>query len=165
MSSDTDFTKPLIVSGCFDGFRTDCSGPPSIFYMTLSGDVSCALSDADTVADSQIRAGGITTGSSCKTVAGTITSTTAGTKTQITVTGTNRSVVATIPLTGLTPSAFYDIDININRYTAGGGGLVDAIVVTVNFAATGASEDLDYDVPVNTDYDYEFVSAENLVPA
>jgi hypothetical protein len=50
----------------------------------------------------------------------------------------------------------YELDILVNRYTAGGGSLVDQITVTVAFTAEATSENYVYDVPVNTDYDYEF---------
>lgn len=93
----------------------------------------------------------------CKTTAGIIGSTTAFSIGQISITGTT-SVQATIPLTGLVIGESYELDILVNRYTAGGGGLVDQITVTVEFTAEATSENYIYDVPVNTDFDYEYDS-------
>lgn len=107
-------------------------------------------------------------GSLCKTTAGSIGSATACPNSlcddALSITGTT-TVTVTIPLTGLTIGADYEIDIILNRYTAGGGAFVDTITDTVAFTAGAAAEDLTYEVPVNTDYDYEFDSAENLVSA
>ena len=69
------------------------------------------------------------------------------------------SVVATIPLSGLTVGVDYTVTIALDRYTAGGGAYVDSITDEVTFTAGATTEDLEYDVPVNTDYDYEITGA------
>jgi hypothetical protein len=51
------------------------------------------------------------------------------------------------------------------RYVAGGGAYVDTgLTDEVTFTASGATEDIEYHVPVNTDYDYE-VDAANVTIA
>jgi hypothetical protein len=47
------------------------------------------------------------------------------------------------------------VTVKINRYTAGGGSYVDFVYDTIEFTSSGTTEDIEYDVPVNTDYDYE----------
>lgn len=140
-----------------------CEEDPPGISSSASGSALEVLTTFDSVAAALAR-GTPTVGSSCKTTAGTIGSTTAQSTTNISITSTT-AVTVTIPLSGLTPAADYTIDININRYSAGGGSFVDSIVDTVSFTAGAASEDLTYEVPVNTDYDYEFSSATNLVAA
>lgn len=93
-------------------------------------------------------------GVSCKTTYGAAGTTTAGVSTQISITGP-RSVVATIPCSGLTNGTDYVVTVKINRYTSGGGSYVDFIYDTIEFTAGADTEDIEYDVPVNTDYDYE----------
>lgn len=139
----TDYSKAL-------------SSPAATCVFTT--DLAESISFPDTV-DAALSRGSPSNGTLCKTTAGTIGSTSALSTTQIAITGTT-SVVATIPLTGLTIGADYSIDILVNRYTAAGGAFVDQITVTVAFTASATSEDYDYDVPVNTDYDYEFDSVD-----
>jgi hypothetical protein len=97
-------------------------------------------------------------GSSCKTTAGTIGTTSAGSETAIAITDT-RAVRATIPLTGLTIGIEYTVTIDLDRYTAGGGAYVDSITDSITFTAGATTESLEYDVPINTDYDYEITGA------
>jgi hypothetical protein len=106
----------------------------------------------DTV-DAALDRGSPTVASDCKTTAAAVGSSTAYIGTT-TVTSA-RSVVATIPIVGLTPSTDYIVTVKINRYTAGGGSYVDFIYDTIEFTAGATDEDITYDVPVNTDYDYE----------
>jgi hypothetical protein len=51
------------------------------------------------------------------------------------------------------------VTVEIDRYTAGGGSYVDTITDDITFTASGTTEDIDYDVEVNTTYDFEFVGA------
>jgi hypothetical protein len=104
--------------------------------------------------DAALARGGVATGSNCRTTSGSIGTTSVLSTTAIFVTGP-RSVVATIPITGLTNGVDYIVTVKINRYTAGGGSYVDYIYDTIEFTAGATSEDIEYDVPVNTDYDYE----------
>lgn len=137
-----------------------CSGC-DIYEETAS--INCAgsfthtRSNFDTVHDALGR-GSPTVGTNCKTTAGTIGTTSAGSATQLSITGT-RSVRATIPLSGLTIGVDYTVTIEIDRYGAGGGSYVDTITEDITFTAASTSESIEYDVPVNTDYDYEFVGA------
>lgn len=124
----------------------------------------CYATSFDTVA-AALERGGVGTGSSCRTTTGTIGTTSARSTTALAVTGP-RSVVATIPITGLTASTDYIVTVKINRYTAGGGSYVDFVYDTIEFTAGGTTEDIEYDVPVNTDYDYEIdTSYEDIAAA
>lgn len=107
----------------------------------------------DTVAAALTR-GSPSTGSLCKTTAGSIGSTSRGSEGNLSVTATT-SVTATIPCSDLTAAVAYTVTVNLNRYTAGGGSFVDTIQDTIEFVATGTTENIEYEVPVNTDYDYE----------
>lgn len=148
----SDFARVNSGDGiCYtDGFSTENSGT-----------VYQELSEPDSVA-AALERGTSTTGSGCKTTAGSIASTTIASRSSIAISGTT-SVTRTEPLSGLTPGADYQIDFLVNRYTAGGGSFVDQITVTVDFTAGASSEDLVWEVPVNTDYDYEWDSTQNLV--
>lgn len=112
------------------------------------------LSVPDTVSAALAR-GSPTVASNCRTTGGSsISSTSGGSTGQITITGP-RSVVATIPISGLTASTAYILTVKINRYVAGGGSYVDFVYDTIEFTAGATEEEIEYDVPVNTDYDYE----------
>lgn len=76
-----------------------------------------------------------------------------------------RAVTATIPITGLTNAADYVVTVRINRYTAGGGSYIDFVYDTIEFTASGTTEDIDYEVPVNTDYDYEIDTSYKAIAA
>lgn len=123
----------------------------------VPGQAFSELTIADSVAAALAR-GTPTVGSLCKTSAGTIGSTSAGSTTQISVSSVT-SVVATLACTGLTAATAYEITVTIKRYTAGGGAYVDSITDTITFTASGATEEIEYNVPVNTDYDYELSAA------
>lgn len=127
------------------------------------GTITTTLSLPDSVTAALVR-GSSTSGALCKTTAGTIGSTSAGATGTLAITGTT-SVQVTIPLTGLTVALAYTITADINRYTAGGGAFVDTVQVEIDFTADGASDTVDYGVPVNTDFDYEFASIVSVLPA
>jgi hypothetical protein len=150
-SFSDDHNALLTAHGC--GLtHFECSGSGSPLYTAGGG--SQSLSDFDTVADARARASA-TTGSLCKTRAGTIGTTSALSTTQISLGSNTTAVTATIACSSLTASADYELTIDIKRYTAGGGAYVDTIEDTVTFTASGTTEDVEYEVPVNTDYDYE----------
>jgi hypothetical protein len=157
--SDTikERTYPFDADSCFGPSGDNCGEGRAKAQLQSSLTYSVVETVPDTVAAALAR-GTSVGGSLCKTTAVSIGSTSAESSTQIAIVST--SVVATIPLTGLTIGADYSIDILVNRYTAGGGAFVDQITVTVAFTASATSENYDYDVPVNTDYDYEFDSVD-----
>lgn len=137
---------------------------PAVTKQRYGATATCdlLLSVPDTV-DAALARGTSSTGSLCRTTAGTIGSTTAGSNAGISVSGTT-SVKVTIEVLGLTGNTAYSFDIIVNRYTAGGGAFVDDMVVSVSFV-TGPAETMvnyEYHVPVNTDFDYEYDHAENL---
>lgn len=68
-------------------------------------------------------------------------------------------------MTGLTAAVAYTITANINRYTAGGGAFHSTVQVEIDFTADASSDSVDYEVPVNTDFDYEFASIVSVLPA
>lgn len=147
-----------VSSGCFTG------GSRRIRYTGFS--VVSTLTRAgvyDTVHTAMVR-DAASSGTLCRTQAGTITSTGKFSNASIIIQSTT-TVRATISLTGLTVSQAYNITANINRYTAGGGGFVDTVQAVINFTADGASDTVDYDVPMNTDFDYEFASIASVVAA
>lgn len=112
----------------------------------------------DTVSAALAR-GTPTSGTNCRTQAGSIgTVFVGGGSGAVSITGT-RAVVATIPLSGLTNGVDYTVTAEIDRYTAGGGSYVDTITDEITFTASGTTEDLEYDVPIDTDYDYEITGA------
>lgn len=153
--------KTTCLAACPNVVTAQCSAIGSELVQTNQTD--SFLSIPDTV-EAALARGTSSTGTLCKTTAGTIGSTSAGSATQIAISGTT-SVKVTIPLSLLTVAQDYEMDIVLNRYTAGGGAFVNTITVTVAFTAGATSENLVYDVPVNTDFDYEFDHAENLAAA
>lgn len=164
------FTSPGDLSWTVDGAAPSCSRGyleascgATARDVRIGGSASASLSVPDTVHAAMVRASA-TSGTLCKTTAGTIGSTSARSTSALSITG-SRSVRATISLTGLTVSQAYNITANINRYTAGGGGFVDTVQAVINFTADGASDTVDYDVPMNTDFDYEFASIASVVAA
>lgn len=133
-----------------------CDGK-SPFSSVTTGSDRVLLNVPDTVAAALAR-GSPTSDTNCKTTAGTIGSTSANSVTQISIV-TTRSVTVTFSLSSLINGNNYDIEVTLNRYVAGGGGFVDQITDTITFTASGTTDSVDYEVPVNTDYDYEYSSA------
>lgn len=153
-----DFTTVCTV--CPNTVPASCTAAPSSDIHEVSATIT--LSVPDSVAAALAR-GTSTTGSLCKTSAGMIGSTSVVATGQIAISGVT-SVTRTEPLSGLTVGKTYDIDIILNRYTAGGGSFVDQVTYeTVTFVASATSENFTYEVPVDTTYDYEWDHAANLV--
>jgi hypothetical protein len=151
------------------GTQTECTGTTivesdTLRYATTPG-ATCNWYEPfadqfltpDTVSAALAR-GTSTPGTLCKTQKGTIGSTSRGAKGTLSISNAT-AVVATLSCSGLVSGCNYEVTITLKRYTAGGGGYVDSITDTIAFTASGATEDIDYDVPVNTDYDYEMSAA------
>lgn len=149
-----------------EGFEidSDTTGHYPAIPDERTGVVNCLLHDPDDVYTGFSRGEIVTSGAGCKTTAGDYFFTDEGAVAYINLENAT-GVTVTINLTGLTPAAAYTVTANINRYTAGGGAFVDAIQVEIDFAADGASDTVNYQVPVNTDFDYEFASIASVALA
>jgi len=102
------------------------------------------------------------TGTSCKTTAGGGTRSSVPSRHHLGATvipAGARSVTVTFDISNIVDTCAYQLNVAINRYTAGGGSYVDTIYDTVDFTAANTTANIDYEVPVNTDYDYEYSSA------
>ncbi len=152
-----DFTqvKHHVISGavgCFSG--SGCTG--HVRWKNKNGsttDETIALSKPYPVLEALAR-GTSTLAALCRTRAGTIGADGAGNPYPVSI-SSSTAVRASIPITGLTVSTDYIVTVKINRYTAGGGSYVDFVYDTIEFTAGATTEDIEYDVPENTDYDYE----------
>ena len=156
-----DTVKTASGLGCV-GIITSCPCGGGEEEAHTTGATQVSLATPDTVQAALARAS-VSPGTLCKTTLVSVGSTTARSTTQIAVNAT--AVTVTISLTGLTTSTAYTITANINRYTAGGGALFDATTAEIDFTADGASDTVDYEVPVNSDFDYEFASIASVVAA
>lgn len=162
---DTTYTQTINAASCAAIAQWSCRYPDTCSTFLVSSWRSLpssrrhvkTLENPDTVSDALGR-GTPEVGSICKTTATSIGSTTEASTTQISVSSAT-AVVATLAASGLTASTDYEIEITLKRYTAGGGAYVDSITDTITFTASGATEDIEYNVPVNTDYDYELSAA------
>jgi hypothetical protein len=104
-----------------------------------------------------------TLGSSCRTSAGAIANTAAGSETDIAITGT-LSVRTTFACTGLTNGVSYDLSFTETQYSPGTSTVLNTFVRTVTFVASGSTANVAYDNVVNTDGDYE-CSAPSVAPS
>jgi hypothetical protein len=125
-----------------------------------SGSAEIKLRTPDTVSAALIRGGIFSEGTACRTGIASVGTATASANVWATGSGSlsltgASAVTATIPITGLTNGTAYTVTVKINRYTAGGGSYVDFVYDTIEFTAGASTEDIEYDLPVNTDYDYE----------
>ena len=150
--ADTDTSRT------YTGLET-CYSRANIFspYAFKNGEVAFGVSIPDTVFDALGR-GTPTIGTNCRSTDGTIGSTTARSTTQLAVTGA-RAVRATLACTGLTDSEDYEITVDLDRYTSDTSTYIDTIQVVIPFTAAGTSEDIEYDLPIDSTYDYEITDA------
>ena len=151
--------------------------PTPVFSEFAINDISWSLSDPLILAEAFASNGAFTAGTNCRTNAGTIgeaaqslTRITGGTNVLVESSGLSVSatqlVTATIPCSGLTAATDYVVTVRIARYMAGGGALVDFVLDTIEFTASGPTEEVEYELPVNTDYDYEIdISYKDIVVA
>lgn len=113
------------------------------------------LSAPDTVDAALQRAGGGTTGTSCRTAYTTDSNGTCTDGYSGSTTFTATSVIVSVPLSNMVPGCTYVLTVEVDRYTHA-GSFVDSITDSVSFTAGAASDTLEYYLPIRSDYAYEF---------
>jgi hypothetical protein len=68
-------------------------------------------------------------------------------------------VRATLTCTGLTDATAYEITVDLDRYTSDTSTLIDTIQVVIPFTSAGTLDDIEYDLPIDSTYDYEITGA------
>ncbi len=153
-------TQRSFTGGLCSNIRFTCAGA-DLEALKTTGTGSVSLSIPDTIHAALLR-GSPTTGSSCRTSAGTKGSTSAGSTTQIAISST-RSVRTTFACTGLSVGVSYDLSFTETQYSPGTNTVLNTFARTVTFVASGTTANVDYDNVVNTDGDYE-CSAPSIAP-
>lgn len=113
------------------------------------------LSVPDTVAAALAR-GSPTISDSCTTLAGTISSTSAGSSSQITITGA-RSVTATITMEGVLDGQDYDLTITLSKYDTTLMTTVEEEDVVTVTAAAADTDTYEYEVPIEEGYEITLI--------
>lgn len=151
----TDTSKTISGNGCLPG---SIPGSSELW----SGSVIEELSVPDTVQAALIR-GTSSVGSSCQTIPGTISASSAKSITAIALTGSTTSVVATIACTGLTIATNYQITATLTRRNSSTDAFISTTTVAILFTADATSDNVPYNVPIETGVKVNFDSADSIV--